>query len=50
MEENTQELKNHQLLEICGVKIFKQIERKVILEKSKNEFTGKTGNPDTDKK
>lgn len=37
MPEENKNLKNHQLLEICGVNIFKKIERKKIIEKSSKE-------------
>lgn len=37
MAEEKKNLKNHQLLEICGVNIFKKIERKKIIERSSKE-------------
>lgn len=35
MSKNNKNLKNHQLLENCGVKLFKKIERKKILKSFK---------------
>ena len=35
MKEN--ELKNHQLLEVCGIEIFRKIQRKQIIEDAKDE-------------
>ena len=36
MAQEEQNLKNHQLLEICGVQIIKKIQRKKTLEKLKS--------------
>ena len=37
MADKNKNLKNHQLLEISGVEIFKKIQRKKIIENSKKE-------------
>ena len=37
MPENKKNLKNHQMLEICGVEIFKKIQRKKIIRDTQKE-------------
>ena len=50
MAEENKNLKNHQLLEKCGVNIFKKIERKKIIEKSSTDRGFPQANTKTDKK